>query len=118
MNLTYRREGDYLYPDLTQTPESLPLGKYGMLRRKYLMEHRSATYNRMLMEGTLTNHLQETDQAMREQVEQGVQQMQQGMVQAGTMPDKGSDPLGWAAVMNNLKNRAEELALPGLVYSN
>ena len=41
-SLTYTQVGDYYYPDLC-LPETddQPLGKYGMLRKTYLKQHRS-----------------------------------------------------------------------------
>ena len=41
MELTYTMQGDYLIPDL-EAPESPKVGKYGMLRRAYLREHKGA----------------------------------------------------------------------------
>ena len=40
--LTYTKNGDYRIPNLklSEEPESTPLGKYGMLRKTYLQEHR------------------------------------------------------------------------------
>ena len=34
MEITYHREGDYLYPNLTlETDETLTIGKYGLMRK-------------------------------------------------------------------------------------
>ena len=55
MELTYTMQGDYLIPDLT-VPESPKIGKYGMLRRTFLREHRDGIYTGMLLEGTLNSH--------------------------------------------------------------
>ena len=60
MELTYTMQGDYLIPDLT-VPESPKIGKYGMLRRTFLREHRDGIYTGMLLEGTLNSHLEEVD---------------------------------------------------------
>ena len=43
MELTYRKEGDYLLPNVT-VPESPRIGKYGMLRRDYLKNHQDPIY--------------------------------------------------------------------------
>ncbi len=43
MELTYRTEGDYRLPNL-EAPEAPKVGKYGMLRRSYLQNHRNAYY--------------------------------------------------------------------------
>ena len=52
-NVTYSTVGDYLLPNLTLNQPRKPLGKYGRLRRTYLMNHRPVLYNTMLLNGTL-----------------------------------------------------------------
>lgn len=53
-SLTYTQVGDYYYPDLC-LPETddRPLGKYGMLRKTYLKQHRPMLYDRLLLVGQL-----------------------------------------------------------------
>ena len=46
-------------------------GKYGMLRKQFLKEHRSAKYQYLLLTGKLTEHLNQIDQEARKQVEIG-----------------------------------------------
>ena len=48
MSLTYHQEGDYLMPDLIP-PASPTIGKFGMLRREFLRQHRRPIYSGMLM---------------------------------------------------------------------
>ena len=40
MDLTYTRNGDYLFPNLRLEDADLPIGKYGLLRKRYLKEHK------------------------------------------------------------------------------
>lgn len=59
---TYTRTEDYLLPNLTIGDEPKPTyGKYGMLRKQYLKEHRKAAYASLLLSGVLSKHLAETD---------------------------------------------------------
>ena len=60
MELTYTMQGDYLIPDL-EAPESPKVGKYGMLRRTFLREHKDGIYTGMMLDGTLNRHLEEVD---------------------------------------------------------
>ena len=54
----YIQCGDYLIPDLGLTEqEQKPLGKYGRMRREYLEKNRSGLYIRMILDGTLMEHL-------------------------------------------------------------
>ena len=70
MGGTYRREGDYLIPNL-----ALPdigdnqIGKYGRMRRRYLKEHRRILYTNLLTSGNLRCHLAEIDQTCNERME-------------------------------------------------
>ena len=59
MGDAYRREGDYLLPNLSLPPdaEEYQIGKYGRLRKQYLKEHRRALYTCMMADGTLWKHL-------------------------------------------------------------
>ena len=113
MELTYHRKGDYLFPNLyIEQEETEPIGKYGMLRKTYLKEHRSGWYQSMLATGTLSQHLSEIDQTAQRRVEQVVSQL----LARNPAPNKGNDPLGWAGHMNNLLALAEEMVLADLIY--
>ena len=46
-------DGSYFLPNLTLNQPRKPLGKYGRLRRTYLMNHRPVAYSTMLLNGTL-----------------------------------------------------------------
>ena len=77
MKLTYHRNRDYLLPDLGLTEaEQRPVGKYGRMRLRYLEEHRPGLYTRLLLSGTLMEHLQEIDSTCQERLEQLTRQMQ------------------------------------------
>ena len=45
------------YPDLVSTDEEPHYGKYGMMRKTYLKEHRLAMYSLYMLEDRLTEHL-------------------------------------------------------------
>ena len=46
--MSYTLHGDYYLPDLVLNEEEPTYGKYGMLRKQFLKEHRSAMYNSFL----------------------------------------------------------------------
>ena len=115
MDGTYRREGDYLIPnlDLPDT-EHYQIGKYGMMRKTYLKEHRPVLYNTLFLNGTLYRHLAEIDQTCNEHMELMIRQMaeREGVTEAL----KASDQMVWVGLMNNIRNRAEEIVLSEVVY--
>ncbi|QQR00049.1 TnpV protein [Enterocloster clostridioformis] len=50
MELSYHRKGDYLFPNLTiENGEEVTIGKYGMLRRTYLKEHKKNWYQNFVL---------------------------------------------------------------------
>ena len=71
MKLTYTNVNGYLIPNLTyKSGEQMEqLGKYGFLRRDYLKNHRNSTYQVMLLQDTIGEHLLEVDKAAREREE-------------------------------------------------
>ena len=112
-NLSYTQTGDYLLPNLTLHQPKTPLGKYGRLRRTYLMNHRPVLYNTMLLNGSLYPHLMEVEQTAESQM----QQTMQGLLKQNPAPDKEQHQMGWVQHMNSLKAQAEELVLTELIYN-
>ncbi len=114
--MTYSQNGDYQIPNLTlqaHSTQQTPLGKYGNLRKAYLMEHRKAVFNHLLLSEKLYPHLLEIDQTANHRLDQMMQELQA----AQTPPDKMTQQMAWVAHMNNLKAQAEEIILAELIYS-
>ena len=116
MGGTYRKEGDYLIPNIV-LPETgnYQIGKYGRMRRSYLKEHRIILYNNYVMECALFEHLAEIDQACNERMEIIVSAMakQEGVTEAL----KAANQMEWVRRINSIRNRAEEIVLAELVYA-
>ena len=112
-NVTYSTIGDYQLPNLTLPRQEKALGKFGRLRRTYLMQHRPVLYNSMLLSGTLYPHLLEVEQI----AESRMQQTMQGLLKQNPAPNKEQHQMGWVQHMNSLKAQAEELVLTELSYS-
>ena len=104
----------YLMKSLLLNEEEPIYGKYGMLRKQFLKEHRSARYQYLLLIGKLNEHLNQTDQEAREQVETLMEQMieKQGV----TEELKAQDQMEWVRLMNNIKASAEEIVLKNMIY--
>ena len=112
--LSYTLHGDYYLPDLVLNEEEPTYGKYGMLRKQFLKEHRSAGYQYLLLTGKLNEHLNQTDQEAREQVETLMEQMTEK--QGVTEELKAQDQMEWGRLMNNIKASAEEIVLKNMIY--
>ena len=56
-------EDGLYYPDLYLPEETrYPIGKYGMMRRTYLKEHRKSLYLELVLSGKLNEHLYQIDE--------------------------------------------------------
>ena len=112
-NVTYSTIGDYQLQNLTLPRQEKALGKYGRLRRNYLMEQRPVAYSTMLLNGTLYPHLWEMEQT----AENRMQQLMKELLERNPAPDKEKKQMAWVQHMNSLKAQAEEMILTELIYS-
>ena len=113
--LTYIQHGDYLYPNLISDEKPVELGKYGRMRRSFLIEHRPVLLNQLVLSGKLFPHLAEINQTAEARLELLMTQLKE---QNGVTEElKARDQMQWVAMMNSLKAQAEEIILTELVYS-
>ena len=110
---SYSTIGDYQLPNLTLNQPPKPLGRYGRMRRAYLMEHRPVLYHTMLLNGSLHPHLLEVEQTAQSRMQQTMQQL----LKQNPAPDKESQQMGWVQHVNSLKAQVEEMILTELIYS-
>ena len=113
--LIYTLHGDYYLPDLEINEAEPTYGKYGIMRKQFLKEHRSARYQYLVLTGKLTKHLNQVDKEAREKVEMLVEQMAE---QWGVTEElKRQDQMEWVRRMNNIKNVAEKMAIKEYIDS-
>jgi len=76
MEITYSRVGDYLFPDirLNEPPAELvkPLGRFGLLRQRYLQNHRPISYSILVLTERLYPQLRDLDEIANERRQRGV----------------------------------------------
>lgn len=112
--LNYTLHGDYYLPDLEINEEEPTYGKYGIMRKQFLKEHRSARYQYLVLTGKLTEHLNQVDKEVREEVEILMEQMAE---QWGVTEElKMQNQIEWVRRMNNIKNAAEKMAEKEFIY--
>ena len=104
----------YLMKSLLLNEEEPIYGKYGMLRKQFLKEHRSAKYQYLLLTGKLTEHLNQIDQEARKQVEILMEQMVKK--QGATEELKAQDQMNWVRLMINIKSSVEEIVVKNTIY--
>ena len=114
-SLTYTKNGDYLIPDLMITEPTGSIGKYGRMRKNYLMEHRPVLYNSLLLSEKLYPHLLEIEETANSRLEQMMLQLAES---AGATEElKARDPMRWVGLMNTCKAQAEEILMAELINS-
>ena len=113
--ITYTMQGDYNLPNLLppQEPE-VHLGKYALMRRKFLKQNRRITYTNLLTSGRLNGHLHEVEQTALQRLELLTKQL--ASEQGVTEELKEKAPMQWVALMNNIRSQAEEVIMTELIY--
>ena len=84
------------------------------MRLDYLKKHRRGTYTSLLTSCTLNQHLYETEQETKQQIEFTLSRLvkERGI----TEERKATNPLRWVQEMNNAKQSAEEIVLNEIIY--
>ena len=114
ISYTLGEDGLY-YPDLYLQEEiEYSIGKYGMLRKSYLQEHRKGLYLELVLAGKLNKHLHQIDEECNQMMDRLVEQMKerQGMSEELKMQDQ----MVWVGRMNNIRTCVEEITLNKIVY--
>ena len=113
--IKYELRGEQYYPmlEIAEQKEH-KIGKYGLLHRDNIKQHKRGTYTTLLTEDKLNAHLHEIDVQANEMVEAIVANLAR---ERGINEElKASDALKWVAEMNNIKAIAEEIVLREVIY--
>ena len=115
MGGTYTLGADGIYyPNLVSKDEEPHYGKYGMMRKTYLKEHRLTIYSLYMLEDRLVEHLNAVDYEAQERMDILVRQMMEK--QGITEELKARDQMAWIGAVNGIRNMEEEIVLKELVY--
>ena len=115
MELTYTERNGIMYPDLALPEQTdYSIGKYGRMRLDYLKKHRRGTYTTLLTSCTLNQHLYETEQEAKRQLDLALSRLVKE--RSITEELKATNSLLWVQEMNNAKHDSEELVLNEIIY--
>ena len=105
--LTYRQVGDYLIPNLTLPFEeaNIHLGKWEMLHKDYLRNHKPVVFATLFAQGKLWHYLADIDTQAREMFDMLVEQM------------KEDNQILWVQMMRNIQIRVKEIVMEELIYT-
>lgn len=116
MGGTYTQVGDYLLPDLKlPEEEQQPIGVWGQRHRRYLKDHRRATYAALFTNGKLSSYLADIDRQAEEMFSRLVKQMAEAEGVTETL--KAANQMEWVGRMNSIRSRAMEIVNSELIYT-
>ena len=117
MKITYHEENGYLIPGIVLAPgcdTGIPIGRYGRMRRRYLQEHRPVLSSVMVKNGTLFDHLIETEEAARSRLDVMIPELEK--FAGATERFKAVYQMKWVRIMNSCKIQAEEIICQDLIF--
>ena len=102
-------------PCLSLPPEEeKPIGIWGQRHKRYLKEHRKATYTTLLTSGKLNTYLSDIDRQAQERFERLIEGMKQA--QGITERLKEENALEWTGRLNNIRACAMEIVGKEIIY--
>ena len=114
--ITYRQVGDFKIPNIIlPEEENVTLGRYGMMRMKFLQKNKSGMYMLLITKGTLMRTLKKTEDEANEMLERLIEQMMKA--QGVTEELKENNQMLWVQMMNNIRHSTKEIVLKELIYS-
>lgn len=117
MGGTYVRQGDYFIPCLTlpAEKENKLIGVWGQRHKRYLREHKRATYTNLLTGGKLNSYLADIDEQAEEMFSRLVKQMaeREGVSEAL----KAENQMLWVQKMNNICARARGTVNTEIIFN-
>jgi len=116
-NIQYRQVGDYNIPNLILPPEeaSVTLGKWGMLHKNHLMQHKKVLFTTLLTQGKLYQHCAEIEKQAKDMYDTLIEQMKES--ECVTEQLKEENQLEWVCRMQNIEARAREIVNNEIIFN-
>ena len=116
-NIQYRQVGDFKIPNLALPPEesSVRLGKWGMIHKDYLFNHKKVLFTTLLTQGKLYQHCAEVETQARDMFDTLVDQMKNA--EGVTEQLKEENQMEWVCRMQNIEARIREHVINKLIFN-
>ncbi len=115
MGGTYTQVGDYFLPDLKlPEEETKPIGVWGQRHRRYLKEHKRATYTTLLTSGKLNSYLADIDAQAEEMFSLLVKQIAER--EGVTEQIKVENQMKWVGAINSIRACVREIVESEIIY--
>lgn len=118
MEISYKKCGDYLLPNLSLDDRKYEnLNKYGLMRLDYLKKNKKGLYQSLLMQDKLYDHLLSVSKESEDKVNLLINKL---IELDGTINEKlkATNEMLWVQKMNDCKSIAEELVIKENIYED
>ena len=113
--ISYTLCGDYYLPDLVLPEEKFyELGRFGRAKFRHLQKCHKVLLTSLRTSGTLNEYLHSVDVACEETFSRLVKQYAER--EGVTEQMKADEMMKWVGLMNNIRNRVEEVVMREYVY--
>ena len=115
--ISYRRVGDYNIPNLILPSEeaNIRLGKWGMLHKDYLFNHKKVLFTTLLTQGKLYQYCAQVEKQARDMFDTLVEQMKKA--EGITEKLKEEKQMEWVCCIQNIEARAREIVNNEIIYN-
>ena len=116
-NIQYRQVGDFKIPNLALPPEesSVRLGKWGMIHKDYLFNHKKVLFTTLLTQGKLYQYCAQVEKQARDMFDTLVEQMKKA--EGITEKLKEEKQMEWVCCIQNIEARAREIVNNEIIYN-
>ena len=118
MEISYKKCGDYLLPNLSLDDRKYEnLNKYGLMRLNYLKKNKKGLYQSLLMQDKLYDHLLSVSKESEDKVNLLINKL---IELDDTINEKLKDKneMLWVQKMNKCKSIAEEIVIKENIYED
>ena len=116
MGGNYTLQGDYYLPNLAlPAEENKPIGIWGQRHKRYLQEHKRATYTTLLTSDKLNSYLADINEQAEDMFSRLVKQMAER--EGVTEKLKEENQMEWVGAMSSIRHRATEIVNSELIFA-
>ena len=114
--IQYRQVGDFCIPNLVLPPEetAIRLGKWGMMHKDYLLNHKKTLFTTLFSQGKLWQYLADIDTRAQQMFDTLVEQMKEA--EGVNEQLKEDNQMDWVCRMQNIEESVKDIVESDLIY--
>lgn len=111
--LEYIQVGEFLLPNLALDKVDGYIGRWGIMRKRYLQEHKPAVYSSMLLMDELNQHMID----IQKNADDRMDVLEEQLLKNDPAPDQAKDGMAWTRHMNQIRHQAEEIVKNEIIFN-